>query len=110
MLALVVIMPLLTLYANLLGILGGGIVAGGMGIAPIQYLTQSEAALGAARCGGSPQGPGVRRTHCRGRMPCRHKLRPQFSRGWAGGHRRWLPPSSDCTDAAINILFQHIGL
>lgn len=45
MLALIVIMPLLTLYANLLGIIGGGIVAGGMGIAPIQYILQGETAL-----------------------------------------------------------------
>jgi phospholipid/cholesterol/gamma-HCH transport system permease protein len=45
MLALIVIMPLLTLYADLLGIVGGGIVAGGMGITPIQYITQGETAL-----------------------------------------------------------------
>lgn len=45
MLALIVIMPLLTLYADLLGIFGGGIVAAGMGIAPVQYLIQGETAL-----------------------------------------------------------------
>jgi phospholipid/cholesterol/gamma-HCH transport system permease protein len=45
MLALILIMPLLTLYANLLGIVGGGIVAGGMGIAPIQYILQGNEAL-----------------------------------------------------------------
>tara|TARA_R110002072_G_scaffold84388_7_gene191339 strand:- start:3517 stop:4647 length:1131 start_codon:yes stop_codon:yes gene_type:complete len=45
MLALIVIMPLLTMYANLLGIIGGGIVAGGMGIAPVQYMIQGETAL-----------------------------------------------------------------
>lgn len=45
MLALIIIMPLLTVYANLLGIVGGGIVAGGMGISPIQYLLQGESAL-----------------------------------------------------------------
>jgi phospholipid/cholesterol/gamma-HCH transport system permease protein len=45
MLALIAVMPLLTLYADLLGIVGGGIVAGGMGISPIQYITQSEGAL-----------------------------------------------------------------
>lgn len=44
-LALVVAMPLLTLYADLLGIVGGGIVAGGMGISPLQYLSQTEHAL-----------------------------------------------------------------
>ncbi len=45
MLALIVIMPLLTLYADLLGIIGGGIVAVGMGITPIQYIIQGETAL-----------------------------------------------------------------
>jgi phospholipid/cholesterol/gamma-HCH transport system permease protein len=45
MLALIVIMPLLTLYADVLGIVGGGIVAGGMGISPIQYINQGETAL-----------------------------------------------------------------
>ena len=44
-LALVVAMPLLTLYADLLGIIGGGIVAGGMGISPLQYISQTEQAL-----------------------------------------------------------------
>jgi phospholipid/cholesterol/gamma-HCH transport system permease protein len=42
MLALIVIMPLLTIYANLLGIVGGGIVAGGMGISPTQFIVQGE--------------------------------------------------------------------
>jgi len=45
LLALVVIMPLLTLYANLLGMIGGGLVAVGMGVAPVQYLDQGQAAL-----------------------------------------------------------------
>jgi len=45
MLALIVIMPLLTLYADLLGIVGGGIVAGGMGITPVQYVIQGQSAL-----------------------------------------------------------------
>jgi phospholipid/cholesterol/gamma-HCH transport system permease protein len=45
MLALVVIMPLLTIYADLLGIVGGGIVAGGMGISPAQYVIQGQSAL-----------------------------------------------------------------
>jgi phospholipid/cholesterol/gamma-HCH transport system permease protein len=45
MLALIVIMPLLTIYADLLGIVGGGIVAGGMGISPTQYIIQGNTAL-----------------------------------------------------------------
>ena len=45
MLALIAMMPLLTVYADLQGIVGGGIVAGGMGITPLQYLNQAETAL-----------------------------------------------------------------
>jgi phospholipid/cholesterol/gamma-HCH transport system permease protein len=45
MLALITIMPLLTVYADLLGVVGGGIVAGGMGISPTQYITQAEGAV-----------------------------------------------------------------
>ena len=45
MLALVVMMPLLTIYADLLGMVGGGIVAGGMGITPLQYINQAETAV-----------------------------------------------------------------
>lgn len=45
MLALIMVMPLLTIYADLLGILGGGIVAGGMGISPLQYISQAEHAI-----------------------------------------------------------------
>ena len=45
MLALIIIMPLLTIYADLLGIIGGGIVAGGLGITPIQYILQGKSAL-----------------------------------------------------------------
>lgn len=48
MLALIVIMPLLTIYANLLGIVGGAIVAGGMGITPLQYMNEAETAIGGA--------------------------------------------------------------
>ncbi len=45
MLALVAVMPLLTIYANVLGIVGGGIVAGGMGITPLQYLNEGVKAV-----------------------------------------------------------------
>jgi len=45
MLALIAMMPLLTVYADLLGIVGGGIVAGGMGITPLQYINQAETAM-----------------------------------------------------------------
>jgi len=45
MLALVVMMPLLTIYADVLGILGGALVAGGLGITPLQYFNQASAAV-----------------------------------------------------------------
>jgi len=45
LLALIVIMPLLTIYADLLGIIGGGIVAGGMGITPLQYINEGATAV-----------------------------------------------------------------
>jgi phospholipid/cholesterol/gamma-HCH transport system permease protein len=48
MLALVVMMPLLTIYADILGIIGGGIVAGGMGITPLQYINACETAITSA--------------------------------------------------------------
>jgi phospholipid/cholesterol/gamma-HCH transport system permease protein len=44
-LALVTVMPLLTVYANLLGVIGGGIVAGGMGITPLMYIAEGESSL-----------------------------------------------------------------
>ena len=45
MLALVAVMPLLTIYADILGIIGGGIVAGGMGISPLQYINEGQTVL-----------------------------------------------------------------
>lgn len=50
-LALVVAMPMLTLYADVLGMLGGGIVAGGMGISPLQYISQTKISLSAVHLG-----------------------------------------------------------
>jgi phospholipid/cholesterol/gamma-HCH transport system permease protein len=46
LLALVLMMPLLTLYSDLLGMIGGAIVGVGMmDITPIQYFTQTQATL-----------------------------------------------------------------
>jgi phospholipid/cholesterol/gamma-HCH transport system permease protein len=45
MVALVVIMPLLVLYANVIGIFGGAIVAAGMDVSLIQFGQQMKAAL-----------------------------------------------------------------
>ncbi|MEO1079631.1 MAG: ABC transporter permease [Pseudomonadota bacterium] len=43
--ALVAMMPLLVIISDLLGILGGALVAGGMGVTPLQYLTQLSQAI-----------------------------------------------------------------
>jgi phospholipid/cholesterol/gamma-HCH transport system permease protein len=45
MLALVTVMPLLTIYANVLGVMGGGLIAGGMGISPLAYLNEGASVL-----------------------------------------------------------------
>jgi phospholipid/cholesterol/gamma-HCH transport system permease protein len=51
MLALVLMMPLLTLYADLLGILGGGLIGVTvLGISPVEYFNQTRAALTLSAC------------------------------------------------------------
>jgi len=42
---LLCMMPLLVIVADVLGILGGALVAGGMGVTPLQYLSQLEGAV-----------------------------------------------------------------
>lgn len=43
--ALVAMMPLLVIFADVLGIAGGALVAGSMGVTPLQYLVQLQAAV-----------------------------------------------------------------
>ena len=51
MLALVTMMPLLTLYGDLLGILGGGLIGVTvLGISPVEYFNQTRAALTLSAC------------------------------------------------------------
>jgi phospholipid/cholesterol/gamma-HCH transport system permease protein len=51
MLALVTMMPLLTLYADLVGILGGGLIGVTvLGISPVEYFHQTRAALTLGAC------------------------------------------------------------
>lgn len=45
-LGVVLMLPLLVIYANVLGIFGGAIVAIGLGITPLQYVTQASSSLG----------------------------------------------------------------
>lgn len=42
----ILVLPLLVIYANVLGIFGGAIVAIGLGITPLQYVTQASSSLG----------------------------------------------------------------
>ena len=51
MLALVTMMPLLTLYGDLMGILGGGLIGVTvLGISPVEYFNQTRAALTLSAC------------------------------------------------------------
>jgi phospholipid/cholesterol/gamma-HCH transport system permease protein len=51
MLALVMMMPLLTLYADLLGILGGALIGVTvLEISPVEYFNQTRAALTLSAC------------------------------------------------------------
>lgn len=45
LLGLVVVMPLLVLYSDLLGIVGGGLVANGMGVSTVTYINQVQGAI-----------------------------------------------------------------
>lgn len=45
LIALICMMPLLVIFADALGIVGGALVAGGMGVTPLQYISQLEAAM-----------------------------------------------------------------
>jgi phospholipid/cholesterol/gamma-HCH transport system permease protein len=42
---LLLMMPILVVYSDLIGIVGGGLVASGLGISPLQYITQVEGSL-----------------------------------------------------------------
>ena len=51
MLALIVMMPILVVYSDILGILGGAIVAAGLDISPVQYFNQvDDSNYHSARC------------------------------------------------------------
>ena len=76
LLALALMMPLLAIYANLFGVLGGAVVGVGiLEISPVTYWEQSlqflrpQDMLGRAR-----QGGGVRHAGRRRRLPARHPL------------------------------------
>ncbi|MEQ8803368.1 ABC transporter permease [Haliea sp.] len=112
-LALVVMMPLLTIYANLLGILGGGIVAGGMGISLLQYASQASAAVSLAHIG-----VGMLKSVVFAILiaiaGCRSGMQSGRDSAGVGQAATEAVVTSlvylIVADAAINILFQHLGV
>jgi phospholipid/cholesterol/gamma-HCH transport system permease protein len=112
-LALVVTMPLLTLYANLLGIVGGGLVAGGMGITPLQYISQGEHALSLVHLG-----IGLLKSVVYAVLiaiaGCRAGINAERSSAGVGEAATEAVVTSVIylivADAAINIIFQQVGI
>ena len=112
-LALVVTMPLLTLYANVLGMLGGGIVAGGMGISPLQYLSQTEISLSVVHLG-----IGLAKSLVFAVLIAVAGCRAGINSGRSSAAVGQAATEAVVTaivylivaDAAINILFQQIGI
>jgi phospholipid/cholesterol/gamma-HCH transport system permease protein len=113
LLALIVIMPLLTIYADLLGIVGGGIVAGGMGITPLQYINEGLTAVT-----GTHIGVGLLKSVVFAALiaiaGCRSGINSGRSSAAVGQAATEAVVTSIVyliiADAAINIIFQQIGI
>lgn len=113
MLALVAIMPLLTVYANLLGIIGGGIVAGGMGISPVMYITQGQGAISMAHVG-----VGIIKAFIFAALIAVAGCRAGINSGRSSAAVGQAATEAVVTaivylivaDAAINIIFQQVGI
>ncbi len=113
MLALIAMMPLLTVYANLLGMVGGGIVAGGMGITPLQYINQAETALTVTHFG-----VGMIKSVVFGVLIAIAGCRSGINSGRSSAAVGQAATEAVVTaivylivaDAAINILFQQLGI
>lgn len=113
LLALIVIMPLLTIYADLLGIVGGGIVAGGMGITPLQYINEGLTAVT-----GTHIGVGILKSVVFAALiaiaGCRSGINSGRSSAAVGQAATEAVVTSIVyliiADAAINIIFQQIGI
>jgi phospholipid/cholesterol/gamma-HCH transport system permease protein len=113
LLALIVIMPLLTIYADLLGIVGGGIVAGGMGITPLQYINEGLTAVTATHIG-----VGLLKSVVFAALiaiaGCRSGINSGRSSAAVGQAATEAVVTSIVyliiADAAINIIFQQIGI
>lgn len=112
-LALLVTMPLLTLYANVLGILGGALVAGGMGISPVQYFNEIETAMTPVQLA-----VGVGKSVVFGLLiaiaGCRAGIRSGRSSAAVGQAATTAVVTAIVylivADAAFNIIFQQLGI
>ena len=113
LLALIVIMPLLTIYADLLGIVGGGIVAGGMGITPLQYINEGLTAVTATHIG-----VGLLKSVIFAALIAMAGCRSGINSGRSSAAVGQAATEAVVTsivyliiaDAAINIIFQQIGI
>ncbi len=113
MLALVVMMPLLTVYANLLGIIGGGIVAGGMGITPLMYINEGQNALSLVHLN-----VGLLKSVVYGLLIAVAGCRAGMNSGRSSAAVGQAATSAVVTaivyliiaDAGINIIFQQVGI
>ncbi len=113
LLALIMIMPLLTIYADVLGIVGGGIVAGGMGITPLQYVNEGVTAVTAIHIG-----VGLLKSVVFAALiaiaGCRSGINSGRSSAAVGQAATEAVVTSIVyliiADAAINIIFQQIGI
>lgn len=113
MLALIAIMPLLTIYADVLGIVGGGIVAGGLGVSPIQYVNQGLTALS-----GTHVMVGIVKAFVFAALIAVAGCRAGINSGRSSAAVGQVATEAVVTaivylivaDAAINIFFQQVGL
>jgi phospholipid/cholesterol/gamma-HCH transport system permease protein len=113
MIALVVVMPLLVLYADFMGILGGALVAMGMDVSPIQFLQQMKGVLSFTHLGvglfkGTVFAVLIAIAGCRAGMQCG---RSSAAVGEAATNAVVVSiVYLIIADAAFNILFQKMGI
>lgn len=113
MLALVMVMPLLTVYANILGIFGGSLVAAGMGISFTQYLHEAGNVVNFTHIN-----VGLTKSVVFGVLIAVAGCRAGINSGRSSAAVGQAATSAVVTaivylivaDAAINIIFQQVGL
>jgi phospholipid/cholesterol/gamma-HCH transport system permease protein len=113
MIALILIMPLLVLYADVIGIMGGALVAAGMDVSPIQFLQQMKESLNFTHLGvglfkGVVFAILISFAGCRAGMQCG---RSSAAVGEAATKAVVVSiVYLIIADAALNILFQKMGI